>query len=289
MSEKPGTALPEEPGKAVPEETPPVLYELTDDAIGVVTLNRPDKANAQNVALLDSLHDTLMAAAADKAVKVIVLQANGKHFSAGHDLSGQTSGEDVPDLERDGLAGIYEWETRRYIGYSRAWRDIRKPTIAAVQGKCIAGGLMLAWPMDIIIAADNASFSDPVVAMGIGGVEYHAHTWEIGARKAKEWLFTASELSAAQAEKLGMVNHVVAPDQLRPFAMEMAARIAQMHPYALAQAKRAVNQTQDIQGFHAALQAVFDIHSTGHGHALSVSGYPILVDLEQMKQHSQKP
>jgi len=266
----------------------PVLYEVTDAGVGVVTLNRPDKANAQNIALLDALHDSLMTAADDPAVRVIVLQANGRHFSAGHDLSGESTGENLPNLERDGLAGIYEWETKRYIGYSRAWRDIRKPTIAAVQGKCIAGGLLLVWPMDIIIAAENAKFSDPVVQMGIGGVEYHAHTWEVGPRKAKEWLFTASEFSATEAEKLGMVNHVVDLDDLGSFTMAMAERIAQMHPYALAQAKRAVNQTQDIQGFYSAVQAVFDIHSTGHGHAMSVSGYPILVDLDQMKQNIAK-
>jgi enoyl-CoA hydratase/carnithine racemase len=266
-------------------DEPSVLYEVVDGRIGVVTLNRPGKANAQTPAMLDELHDHLMHAAADRDVRVIVLQANGKHFSAGHDLSGEgRRDEDRIDLKVEGLAGVYEWETRRYIGYARAWRDIRKPTIAAVQGQCIAGGLLLCWPMDLIVAADNARFSDPVVRMGIGGVEYHAHTWELGPRKAKELLFTATQFTAEQAERYGMVNHVVPLDELRPFTMDLAARIAQMHPFALAQAKRAVNQTQDVQGFYAAIQAVFDIHSTGHGHALSVSGYPILVDLEQMKQ-----
>jgi enoyl-CoA hydratase len=262
-----------------------VLYEVVDERIAVVTLNRPEKANSQTPALLDDLHATMMRAAADRDVRVIVLQANGKHFSAGHDLSGEgRREEDSIDLKVDGLSGVYEWETKHYIGYSRAWRDIRKPTIAAVQGQCIAGGLLLCWPIDIIIAADNAKFSDPVVRMGIGGVEYHGHTWEVGPRKAKEWLFTASQFSAEEAERLGMVNHVVPLDELRAYTMEMAGRISQMHPFALAQAKRAVNQTMDVQGFYAALQSVFDIHSTGHGHALSVSGYPILVDLDQMKQ-----
>ena len=197
-----------------------VLYEVTDEGVGVVTLNRPDKANSQTPAMLDELNDVLMAAAADRAVKVIVLQANGKHFSAGHDISGEgRREEDAIDLKVEGLAGIYEWETKRYIGYSRAWRDIRKPTIAAVQGQCIAGGLLLCWPCDIIIAADNAKFSDPVVRMGIGGVEYHGHTWELGPRKAKEWLFTASQFTADEAEKFGMVNHVVPLDDLREFTM----------------------------------------------------------------------
>src|SRR5262249_35994666 len=133
-------------------------------------------------------------------------------------------------------------------------------------------------------AAENAKFSDPVVRMGIGGVEYHGHTWEVGPRKAKEWLFTATSFTAEEAEKLGMVNRVVPLDDLRPHVMELAGQIAQMHPFALAQAKRAVNQTMDIQGFYSALQAVFDIHHTGHGNALVVNGYPILVDLDQMKQ-----
>ena len=105
--------------------------------------------------------------------------------------------------------------------------------------------------------------------MGIGGVEYHGHTWEFGARKAKEWLFTAGQFTAEEAEKFGMVNHVVPLDDLREFTMDAwPDEIAEMNPFALAQAKRAVNQTQDMQGFYAALQSVFDIHSTGHGHAL---------------------
>lgn len=262
------------------------------DRVAVITLNRPDKANAQSPAMLDDLHDAFMRAADDREVRVIVLQANGKHFSAGHDISGSSErrADDTAqlDLKADGLGGIYEWETRRYIGYSMAWRNIRKPTIAAVQGQCIAGALLLVWPMDIIIAAENAKFSDPVVRMGIGGVEYHGHTWELGARKAKELLFTATSFSADEAHRLGMVNHVVPLDDLRSFTMEMAGKISQMNPFALAQAKRAVNQTQDVQGFYAAVQSVFDIHSTGHGHALSVGGYPILVDLEQMKQANQQ-
>jgi enoyl-CoA hydratase len=119
--------------------------------------------------------------------------------------------------------------------------------------------------------------------MGIGGVEYHGHTWEVGARKAKEWLFTAKIFTAEEAERYGMVNRVVPLDDLRTATMELAHQISQMHPFAPAQAKRAVNQTQDVQGFYAAMQSAFDIHQTGHGNALVVNGYPILVDLDQMK------
>ena len=154
-----------------------------------------------------------------------------------------------------------------------------------MQGKCIAGGLLLCWPCDLIVAADNAEFSDPVVLMGIGGVEYHGHTWELGPRKAKEILFTGRAVTAARggAGRHGQPGGA-AGRAWTTATMELARQIAQMHPFALRQAKRAVNQTLDIQGFYAAIQSVFDIHQTGHGNALSVGGYPILVRAEEMKE-----
>ena len=142
---------------------------------------------------------------------------------------------------------------------------------------------MLCWPCDLIVAAEDALFSDPVATMGIGGVEYHGHTWELGARKAKEILFTGRPLTAEEAEKCGMVNKVVPRDKLDEETRTLAEQIAKMPPFALRQAKRAVNQTLDVQGFHAAIQSVFDIHQTGHGNALGVCGYPVLVKLEEMK------
>jgi enoyl-CoA hydratase/carnithine racemase len=135
---------------------------------------------------------------------------------------------------------------------------------------------MLCWPCDLIVAAQDALFSDPVVMMGIGGVEYHGHTWELGPRKAKEILFTGRPLTAEEAERVGMVNRVVPRDRLDAETAELAAQIARMPPFGLRQAKRAVNQTLDVQGFYAAIQSVFDVHQTGHGNALSVTGYPIL-------------
>ncbi|MCB0996715.1 MAG: enoyl-CoA hydratase/isomerase family protein, partial [Acidimicrobiales bacterium] len=160
-------------------------YEVTD-GVGTITLARPDKANSQNERFLDELDDRFTAAEYDDDVVVIVLRAEGKHFSAGHDLD--TSGEDGVKLgEPDGswhLHKMYRWETRKYFGYSWKWRNIPKPTIAAVQGKAIAGALNLIWPMDLIVAAEDMQISDPVVLMAIGGVEYHGHTWELGARRA---------------------------------------------------------------------------------------------------------
>jgi enoyl-CoA hydratase/carnithine racemase len=144
--------------------------------------------------------------------------------------------------------------------------------------------LLLAWPCDLIIAADNAKFSDPVVAMGVGGVEYHGHTWELGPRLAKEILFTGRPITAEEAKAVGMVNRVVPADQLWTATHELAAQIAKADAFALRMAKRAVNQTLDVQGFTTAIQAVFDVHQLGHAHALTQVGWPILVDLEAMKK-----
>jgi enoyl-CoA hydratase len=257
-------------------------YEAAD-GIATITLNRPEAANAQTMPLLDDLDEAWGMAAADEDVRVIILQANGKHFSAGHDISpSQVGGDDAPPTWT--LAGIYETESKRFLEYSLRWRNVPKPSIAAVQGVCIAGGLLLAWPCDLIIAADNATFSDPVVAMGIGGVEYHGHTWEFGARKAKELLFTGRRMTAQEAEQIGMVTKVVPVDDLRAETRALAAEIATRHPFALRQAKRAVNQTLDVMGFYAAIQSVFDIHQTGHGHAISESGLPVLMLLDGMKK-----
>jgi enoyl-CoA hydratase len=253
----------------------------SDGGIATITLDRPEAANAQTLPMLDDLDEAWTRAADDPDVRVIVLQANGKHFSAGHDI--KAVGDDSGGPPTWTLAGIYETEARRFLEYSLHWRNVPKPSIAAVQGVCIAGGLLLCWPCDLIIAAENATFSDPVVSMGIGGVEYHGHTWEWGARKAKELLFTGRAMTAGEAEQLGMVTRVVPLDDLRSETRAMAELIATKHPFALRQAKRAVNQTLDVQGFYAAIQSVFDVHQTGHGHALSESGLPILMMLDGMK------
>jgi enoyl-CoA hydratase len=252
-------------------------YDVAD-RIATITLNRPEAANAQNTALLDELDAAWSRAADDSDVKVILLRAAGKHFSAGHDLN---TGEPVP--EKITLELVYRHENRRYLEYTLRWRNVPKPSIAAVQGRCIAGGLMLCWPCDLIVAADDALFSDPVVLMGIGGVEYHGHTWELGPRKAKEILFTGRPLTAEEAERTGMVNRVVPREALDAETRALARQIAKMPSFGLRQAKRAVNQTLDVQGFYAAIQTVFDVHQTGHGNALSGSGYPVLVNLDDMK------
>lgn len=251
-----------------------VLYEVKDN-IALITLNRPDVHNAQNPNLLELLDACWTRAAQDDDVKVILLQANGKNFSAGHDMSvPEDKKSDVFsnfDYKTRGVAGQYMWEQSHYFEYSRRWRNNPKPSIAAVQGACIAAGLMLCWPCDLIVAADNAWFSDPTIMMGIAGVEYHGHTWELGPRKAKQMLFTAQKILAEEAAQLGMVNEVVPVDELHTFAYELAEQIAAQDLFSLMMAKRVVNQTIDTMGQPAALQSAFDIHELQHAQCLAVS------------------
>ena len=168
---------------------------------------------------------------------MIVFTTTGKHFSAGHDMSGSdpcANGRSLrPKRAEDGklvAEDYYDWETRGYLEYAKRWRDIPKPSIAAVQGKCIAAGLMLCWPCDLIVAADNAQFSDPVGMLGIMGVEYHAHTWELGPSKAKEMLFTQNSVSAERRCAAGWSTTWCRWTSLRSFTMELAHRVAQTDP-----------------------------------------------------------
>jgi len=151
-------------------------------------------------------------------------------------------------------------EEEIYLGFCERWRNIPKPTIAAVQGRCISGGLMLCWPMDLIVASDDAQFSDVVVAMGIIGVEYFAHPWEVGVRKAKEMLFTGKPISAEEARMLGMVNQVVPRAELAERTLELAKLIATKPTFAVKSVKQAVNAAEDAQGRHVAFQTAFAIH-----------------------------
>jgi enoyl-CoA hydratase len=263
-----------------------VRYDVAN-GIAVITLNRPSAANAQTPGVLRELDDAWGASDADRDVRVVVLRSEGKHFSAGHDMTGGGDPSLGPPRVEGGLTvdTYYDWEERGYLHYARRWRDLVKPSIAAVQGKCIAAGLMLCWPCDLIIAADNAQFSDPVGLMGMPGIEFFAHPWEFGPRRAKQLLFTASSITGAEARECGMVNEVVPLDELRSRTMEIAAKVASMDPWAVRLAKRSVNAAVDAMGFAQSIATNFDIHHLGHARAIAHTGgvTSVMADLERMK------
>lgn len=265
--------------------TDAILYETPATHVARLVLNRPESRNAQDTALLYELNAAFDRAAQDDAVKVIILAAAGPHFSSGHDLrEGGSIGEQMAPFDIvgtwcgfgcAGAEGRMAREKEIYLGLSERWRNIPKPTIAQVQGKCISGGLMLAWPCDLIVASDDAAFSDNTVGMGVGGVEYFGHPWEVGPRKAKELLFTADWLSAEEAKALGMVNHVVPREELATFTLALAARIAEKPMFALKMAKEAVNAAEDAQGRLSAMNQAFALHQLAHSHNMQVHGVPV--------------
>lgn len=264
-----------------PSDEPVVTYAVTDHTAWV-TMNRPQYRNAQNSRMTYALDDAFRRAVEDPEVRVIVLAGAGDHFSAGHDIG--TPGRDVDQsferravvwwdhVDREGADRRFARESEVYLGMCRRWRAIPKPMIAMVHGACIAGGLMLAWSCDFIVASDDAFFADPVVRMGIPGVEYFAHPWVTNPRAAKELLFTGDRFSAERARELGMVNRVVPREELRATVGDLAGRVAQMPPFGLALAKKAVNQAEDLMGMHAGMDSVFGLHHVAHAHNAEVQG-----------------
>ena len=261
-------------GSQQPEEQDIVGYEAAD-GIAWITMSRPEYHNAQNGKMTYLLDDAFKAAVADDDVKVIVLRGEGKHFSAGHDIG--TPGRDVhlsqdrvtmwyDHANKEGGEFLYVREAEAYLGMCRRWREIPKPTIAAVQGACIAGGLMLAWVCDLIVATDDAYFSDPVVRMGIPGVEYFAHPYELNPRIAKEFLFTGNKMGAERAYQMGMVNQISTRETLIDDVTALATKIAAMPRLGLALTKQAINNVEDLQGKRSAMEAAFAWHHFTHVH-----------------------
>jgi enoyl-CoA hydratase len=251
-------------------------------AVEIVRMNRPQYRNAQNSAMTYALDDAFYAAAADDEVKVIVLAGAGDHFSAGHDIG--SPGRDVDKsfprraglwwdhVGKEGAESRMARESEVYLGMCRRWRELPKPTVAMVQGACVAGALMLAWSCDLIVAADDAFFADPVVRMGIPGVEYFAHPWVMGPRFAKEFLFLGEKVPAPRALELGMVNRVVPRAELEAETIDLSERIAKMPRLGLTLTKMAVNQAEDLMGLRAGIDAAFGLHHVAHAHNAEAGG-----------------
>ena len=261
-----------------------IRYETPATGVARITLARPEMRNAQNEDLLYELDAAFDHAAHDPAVKVIILAGDDPHFSSGHDLSGARDMTRFTPVtswggaaaEEPGVAGRQAREEEIYLGFCRRWRDLPKPTIAQVQGKAIAGGLMLVAVCDLVVASEDAQFSDPTVAFGVNGVEWFSHPWDFGIRKAKELLFTGAPFSAAEAERMGFVNRVVPRANLASETLALAERIAQRPAFGLRLAKQAMNQAQDAQGFQTVQAAAMSLHQMGHAHNEIVHG--MLVD-----------
>ena len=243
-----------------------VIYEV-DGPVATITMNRPEVANAQSSELIDELDAAFDQADADDDVRVVVLAARGKHFSSGHDLKtmlGQAEADQWSAM-RETPEGKFRHEEVMYYGRCRKIHDFRKPTIAAVQGSCVAAGLMLACMCDLIVAADDAQFSNPVLRMTGAGVELLVEPWEMGARKAKEFLLTGDAIDAREAWRLGLVNRVVPRRRLAAETLALARRIALVPPVTASLVKESINQATAFAGKEHSFRHHFMVHQFMHG------------------------
>ena len=271
-----------------------ITYETLDDGrIARIMLNRPEARNAQNRGMLVELHDAFLAAEADDQVRVVILGGMGPMFSAGHDMGSKAQMEEMtpgPTMHptrmvnggtRVGAESLMLQEWHYYFENTRRWRNLRKITIAQVHGDVYAAGLMLMWACDLIVAADDVTFADVVgTRLGMCGVEYFAHPWEFGPRKAKELLLTGDSLSVDEAHALGMVSKVFPADELADKTLDFARRIAELPTMNALLIKESVNQSVDNMGFYNALNACFTLHELNHSHWAQVheNKYPVALE-----------
>ena len=263
-----------------------VTYQEFDDgAIVRITLNRPEARNAQNRGLLVDLDAAFAEAEADDRVRVVILAGAGPMFSAGHDMGTEVSVREMtpgPDQHdtwringgtRDGAEQRMLQEWHYYFQNTLRWRNLRKITVAEVQGAVYAAGLMLMWACDLIVASEETIFADVVgTRLGMCGIEYFAHPWEFGPRKTKELMLTGDSIDVHEAYALGMVSKVFPLDELPQRTLDFARRIAERPTMAALLIKESVNQTQDNMGFFNALQSCFTLHQLNHAHWAEVNG-----------------
>jgi enoyl-CoA hydratase len=257
-----------------------IEYENLDEGrIARITLNRPEARNAQNRGLLVELGEAFLQAEADDQVRVVILAGAGPMFSSGHDLGSKqavaerTPGPDrhptyeINGATRKGSENLMLQEWHYYFQNTLRWRNLRKITIAQVHGPVYAAGLMLSWCCDLIVAAEGTTFADVVgTRLGMCGLEYFAHPWEFGPRKAKELLLTGDSLDVEEAYRLGMVSKVFPADELTERTLEFAQRIASLPSMTSLMIKESVNQSVDNMGFYNALQSCFTLHELNHSH-----------------------
>lgn len=262
-----------------------VQYELIDGGtIARITLARPEKRNAQNRGLLVELDELFVEAEQDDNVRVVILRGAGPIFSAGHDMgsaehlaeravgSSQHPTMQINGGTRDGAEKRMLQEWHYFFENTRRWRDLRKITIAEVNGDVYAAGLMLVWACDLIVAERNALFADVVgTRLGMCGVEYFGHPWEFGPRRAKELLLTGDAISAEEAHSLGMVSRLYAREDLAEGVLALARKIVRLPTVTALLIKEAVNQSQDAMGFQSALRSAFMIHQLNHSHWAEVT------------------
>ncbi len=244
-----------------------IIWEIKD-GIGTITLNRPEKLNAINDAMLDELDEVLGKVEPDIDVRVIVIKGAGKAFSVGQDLSGVGTSEAMPPDPRTAISTkeMIELQRRR----DRRWEYIfnyTKPTIAQVHGYCLAAGCYLALVCDLVIAAEDAVFGDPSLRMGLSSA-FPLWPWLIGVKKTRELIYTGKYIDGKQAEEIGLINIAVPLSKLESEVQRYARAISISPADGMAYCKDAVNSALESRGVGTAWRFLGDMQVLGQQRAI---------------------
>lgn len=229
-----------------------LLFERPEDGIGLLTLNRPGRANAMSQLMLRELEALCGRIRGDDALHVVVVTGAGAAFSSGFDLKDQADA---------GPSGVKEWVPlleADFKGIMSFW-ELPQATIAAVNGPALAGGFELMLACDLAVAAEEAVFGEPELKFGAGIVSMLL-PWFVGPKVAKGIIFTGEDrIAAREARRLGFVNEVVAQGEVLSRSLALARMLARMDPMVLRRTKTAVNRSYEIMGMKSALRAALDI------------------------------
>jgi enoyl-CoA hydratase len=233
--------------------TAPLVLYTTDDRVGIVTINRPDKLNAITAELKKLLIERFHEADRDPATSVVVLRAEGRSFSAGYDIAPNPA-----RAARRGNALAWHESLTDDVRLEMTPWDMKKPVIASVQGHCLGGGCEMVMLCDLTIAADDALFGEPEIRFSNVGPAL-VMPFIVGLKRARELLYLGDPIDARTALAWGMVNRVVPRAELQAATMKLARRMALIAPEALAFTKLAINRGADAAGFRNAIRAGLDV------------------------------
>ena len=236
-------------------------------AVVILTLNRPEKLNAINHVMHEELIDALRQLDDDADSNVIVMTGAGRGFCSGGDVATMPGAGETEALRRE---EIQVHRAGRHLLEAYLWAE--KPIIAMVNGPASGLGATIALFSDIVIASNEAHFSDSHVNVGLVAGDGGSVIWPLlmGISRAKEYLMTGDRLTGPEAERLGLVNHAVPADELRPFTLQFAERLAAQPPFAVRatkaavnrQLRRAVEDVQDLSGAWQRISLKSDEHKT---------------------------
>lgn len=229
-----------------------LIYEVVEPGVGLVTFNRPRRANAMSQQMLRELDTLCQRLESDPNLRVVVVTGAGPAFCSGFDLKDQA--EAMPQGVRDWVP-LLEADLKGILSF---WK-LSRPTIAAVNGPALAGGFELMLACDLAIASDQAVFGEPELRFGAGIVAMIL-PWYVGPRVAKELIYTGDDrISPARALELGLVNRVVPPDEVLPASLDLARKLARLEPMVLQRTKQALHRTYEVMGMPLALRSALEI------------------------------